>query len=169
MAGSSPIGCGNSQGRRRPAILLPSVATPRSTDAKRAKSVQGAIADARHGLTDVKEQAKRRPHCYAIIPYEGPNQTHRRPIYLECRADTVVIQPEGIELGEADFDGPLGAGNPLAAALRAAREYLVNRGTYDPQCDGEPYPLLLVRPRGMISFTPRGWRCNGGSRISAMS
>jgi uncharacterized membrane protein YgcG len=116
------------------------------------EQIQGAIADARRGLATVQEQAKRRSHCYAIIPYQGPNQTHRRPIYLECRADVVVVQPEGIELGEADFEGPSGAGNPLAAALRAAREYLVNRGTYDPQRDGEPYPLLLVRPHGIGAY-----------------
>ena len=60
------------------------------------------------GLADAREQAQRRPHAYAIIPYEGPNQTHRRPIYLECRADAVVLQPEGIVFVEADFAGRWG-------------------------------------------------------------
>ncbi len=86
-----------------------------------------------------------------MVPYEGPNQTHRRPIYLECRADAVVLQPEGIELTEADFEGPLGPGNPLAAALRAAREYMLAQRDFDPQA-GEPYPMLLVRPEGISAY-----------------
>ena len=57
--------------------------------------------------------------------YEGPNQTRRRPIYLECRDDAVMLQPEGIALSESDFEGPMGPGNPLATALRAAREYML--------------------------------------------
>ena len=114
--------------------------------------VRGEIASAERRVADIKQQIEKRPHCYAIIPYEGPNQTHRRPIYLECLADAVVLQPEGIRFGEADFDGQLDAGNPLAAALRAVREYLTDRAGYDPRIHGEPYPLLLVRPRGILAF-----------------
>ncbi|MCA9183617.1 MAG: hypothetical protein KDA51_19280, partial [Planctomycetales bacterium] len=35
---------------------------------------------------------------FAIIPYDGPNGTHRRPIYLECIEQGIRIQPEGILL-----------------------------------------------------------------------
>ena len=62
-----------------------------------------------------------------------------------------MLQPEGIALTESDFDGPLGPGNPLAAALRAAREYLLAARDFDPQA-GEPYPMLLVRPEGIAAF-----------------
>ena len=94
---------------------------------------------------------------YAVVPYEGPNQTHRRPIYIECRDDAVVLQPERIGLTDSDFEGPLGPGNPLAAALRAAREYMLAQRDFDPQV-GEPYPLLLVRPEGISGLLrgPRG-------------
>ncbi len=92
-----------------------------------------------------------RNRSYAIIPYEGPNQTHRRPIYIECLANAIVLQPEGIALTGSDFEGPLGPGNPLAAALRAAREYLLGGRDFDPQV-GEPYPMLLVRPEGITAF-----------------
>ena len=43
-----------------------------------------------------------------------------------------------------DFLPPLGPGNALDAALRAAREYLAQHGGVGR--NGEPYPLLLVRP-----------------------
>jgi hypothetical protein len=86
---------------------------------------------------------------YSIVPYEGPNQTRRRPIYIECRADAILLQPEGVRLTEADFSGPLTAGNPLAAAMRAEREYLKQVNTKDA---GEPYPLLVVRPDGISAY-----------------
>ena len=53
-------------------------------------------------------------------------------------------------LTENDFEGPLGPGNPLASTLRAAREYLT-RGA-PPNSPGQPYPLLLVRPEGIMAF-----------------
>jgi hypothetical protein len=113
--------------------------------------IRTQIGMARQQVVEAREAAKGRNRSYAVVPYEGPNQTHRRPIYVECRADTVVLQPEGIVLSESDFEGPLGPGNPLAAALRAAREYLLAARNFDPQA-GEPYPMLLVRPEGIAAF-----------------
>jgi len=89
---------------------------------------------------------------YAIVPYEGPNQTHRRPLYIECASEGIILQPEGIVLTEEDFFGPLGPGNPLAAALRAQREYLARGQRTNRRESGEPYPLLLVRPDGIGAY-----------------
>ncbi|RMG04127.1 MAG: hypothetical protein D6741_01450, partial [Planctomycetota bacterium] len=87
----------------------------------------------------------------AVIPFDGKYGTRRIPIYLECRADAVILQPEGIRFTVSDFSGPLGPGNPLDAALRAVREYLMQSGRFDSS-QGEPYPLLLVRPDGIASY-----------------
>jgi hypothetical protein len=103
-------------------------------------------------ITEAQMEAASRKKSYAVVPFEGPNQTHRRPIYLECRADAVVLQPEGIEFLESDFEGPLGPGNPLASSIRAVREYMLSKRQFDPQRDGEPYPLLLVRPQGVAAY-----------------
>jgi hypothetical protein len=116
------------------------------------EKLRSQIRAAKKRVTDAQIEAASRKKSYAIVPYEGPNQTYRRPIYLECRSDAVVLQPEGIELSASDFDGPLGPGNPLAAALRAVREYLLSNHGFDPQHDGEPYPLLLVRPEGIAAY-----------------
>jgi hypothetical protein len=113
------------------------------------QQVEAQVADAEKRLAEAQQAARSRPRSYAIIPYEGPNQTHRRPIYLECRADELVLRPENIVFTEDDFDGPQGPGNPLAAALRAAREHMLAQGRFDAQHGGEPYPLLLVRPSGI--------------------
>ena len=103
-------------------------------------------------VAEAKAKAEGKKRSFAIVPYEGPNSTHRRPIYIECRDDAVVLQPEGIVLGVHDFEGPMGPSNPLAMALRAEREYLLSQKGFDPQRDGEPYPLLLVRPDGIVAY-----------------
>ncbi len=110
------------------------------------------IAEARQRLDETRRAASRRGKSYAIVPYAGPRGTGRRPIYLECRADAVVIQPEGIELAPEDFEKPLGPQNPLASALRAAREHLAAREPSDGRTREEPYPLLIVRPEGIVAF-----------------
>ncbi|MBL9165392.1 MAG: hypothetical protein JNL18_21875 [Planctomycetaceae bacterium] len=98
---------------------------------------------------------------YAIVPYKGLNGTMRRPIYIECTKDAVTIYPEGIKLVAADFDGPLRSGNPLNAAIRAAREELNARARAAGQTDlPDPYPLLIVRPDGAYAY---------GAAMSAIS
>ena len=115
------------------------------------KQTQAKVVVAEQELAETRRTAAQRNRSYSVVPYEGPNQTHRRPIYLECRGDAVVLQPEGIQLVDSDFEGPLGPGNPLAALLRAAREYLLSQHGFDPQT-GEPYPMLLVRPEGIAAY-----------------
>ncbi len=115
------------------------------------KHTQAKIAMAERDLAETRRTAAQRNRCYSVVPYQGPNQTHRRPIYLECRREAVVVQPEGIELVDTDFEGPLGPGNPLAAVLRAAREYMLSHHEFDMKA-GEPYPLLLVRPEGIAAY-----------------
>lgn len=86
---------------------------------------------------------------YAVVPYPGPNGTTRRPIYVECKADGIYLQPHGIRLTEKELQMPLLAGNPFDAALLAVREYW---NKYDVQQDSEPYPLIIVRPGGAESY-----------------
>jgi len=90
---------------------------------------------------------------YAILPYQGPHGTYRKPIYIECSREGIVLHPEGVRLSESDFRAPDWPGNPLAAALRASRHYLnsqaVRRGKPEPP---DPYPLILVRPDGLRQY-----------------
>lgn len=110
---------------------------------------ESQIAAKKAEIDEARRKARRGGGSYAVVPYHGPNETRRRPIYIECRADGVVFQPEGLVLTEKDFDGDLGPGNPLASALRAAREYLSR--TQMPG-EGAPYPLLLIRPDGVLAY-----------------
>ncbi len=110
------------------------------------------LAEARQELDAATEKLALRPPAYAVVPYEGANGTHRRPLYIECCIDGVFLQPEGIRLGPADFEGPPGPGNPLASALRAAREYIASAPGESGDPNVQPYPLLLVRPSGVMAY-----------------
>src|SRR6185369_1067194 len=100
-------------------------------------------------LEKAKKKAPDGQEWYALIPYDGRSGTRRRPIYVECTEFGVVIQPEGLRLTTEDFSGPLGPGNPLDSALRAIRDYWErSAGTKA----GQPYPLLVVRPSGVVAF-----------------
>jgi hypothetical protein len=91
------------------------------------------------------------PTSYAITPYDGPTGTHRRPMFIECTGEAVVLQPEGIVLNQQDFSGPLFPGNPLDAALRAAQEYLQTHG--GDSVHGSAYPLFIVREEGAVAYS----------------
>ena len=116
------------------------------------EQVQAELAEARRGLEEAQAAVRQRKPSYAIIPYEGPSGTRRRPIYIECTADAVIIQPEGIRLTADDFRGPLKKDNPLAATLRAIEAYLDRSGLIDQQGSERPYPLFLVRASGVEAY-----------------
>ncbi|HFB98565.1 MAG TPA: hypothetical protein ENJ62_05440 [Bryobacterales bacterium] len=113
----------------------------------RKRKLEAQLEQAQRDLAEARQRAAAAKPAWAILPYDGPNGTRRRPIYLECRRDGIFIQPEGVRLAEADFGPMLGPGNPLEAALRALREYYRKAGL-----PGLPYPLLIVRPDGTETY-----------------
>jgi hypothetical protein len=113
--------------------------------------LQAEIAAQRKQLELLRDQYAQQRRSFAIVPYQGPNGTRRRPIYIECRQSGITIQPEGITFGPQDFTGPLGPGNPLDAALRAIREHWTR--LEGDAAQGEPYPLLIVRPDGAVAYS----------------
>jgi hypothetical protein len=112
------------------------------------------IDETQKDIADLKQHGNGKPRSYAIVPFIGRNGTRRPPIYVECRGNEVILQPEGIHLTADDCSPELGPGAPLAAALRAAREYMVgqNSAAVAAAAEPEPYPLLLVRPKGESAF-----------------
>nr|NIP87181.1 hypothetical protein [Planctomycetales bacterium] len=107
------------------------------------------ITESQQLLAETQTGLENRHPSYAVVPYEGQHGTRRRPIYLDCREDAIVLQPEGITLTEHDFRAPLGPDNPLASVLRVSSEYL---NTSQGGEQGRPYPLLLVRPAGIRAY-----------------
>lgn len=109
------------------------------------------VRAATQALKEKREALDQQPvHQIVIAPYQGQGGTLRRPIYVECRQDALVLQPFGIQLKRDDFGLPLNAGNMLDAALLAMREYWQRHDLGDHH--GQPYPLLIVYPDGAETF-----------------
>ena len=121
-------------------------------DASDLAALEVKLTNARESLDKAREDQASRPAAYAVVPYVGKHGTHRRPLYIECCVDGVFLQPEGIRLTPGDFDGPPGPGNPLASALRAARETMARTVPNPGDPAAQPYPLLLVRPSGVMAY-----------------
>ncbi len=107
------------------------------------------LAEAREDLQQKLAEPDGDKPIFAIIPYQGTNGTHRRPIYLECVQHGVLIQPEGILLSVQDLAPPHGPGNPLDAALRTIRSEFEPASRALTQT---AYPLLIVRPDGVRTY-----------------
>ena len=122
------------------------------TDATDLAALEVKLTNARESLDKARADQATRPAAYAVVPYVGKHGTHRRPLYIECCVDGVFLQPEGIRLTPGDFDGPPGPGNPLASALRAAREQMARTIPNPGDPASQPYPLLLVRPSGVMAY-----------------
>ncbi|WP_372726355.1 hypothetical protein, partial [Novipirellula sp.] len=99
-------------------------------------------------LVELKEQVQSQSPRIVIVPHKGPNGTDRRPIYLECTAQGLVIWPEGSLIPMKGLRDSQTGSNPLDEALRVARHHVMqNYGDNVP-----PYPLLVVRPDGYASY-----------------
>ena len=123
----------------------------KANDPARIQELKDQIEAQKLRLAEAIAERKDQTPAFSIIPYEGANRTTRRPVYLECTAQGVVIQPEGVLVSIEDLGPPHGPGNPLDAALRVLRNAYQSRdaiyGITIP-----PYPLLLVRPEGIASY-----------------
>jgi hypothetical protein len=125
----------------------------RERAAKEVERLNQLIGQTRKAIDVAIHDASTKKRSYALVPYEGPNGTLRRPIYIECRNDELVLQPEGVSITRDDLQPPYGTGNPLASALRAARDHLISLHPGEGQNrDVEPYPLIVVRPSGLTMF-----------------
>ncbi len=136
----------------REAVALAAADSSMQVDDDELASLEERLKSARESLDEKRRDLETRPAKYAVIAYEGPSGTHRRPLYIECSIEGVYLQPEGIRLTPSDFEGPSGPGNPLASALRAAREHIANTTPGGAEEAVQPYPLLLVRPSGVMAY-----------------
>ena len=102
------------------------------------------LAEKRQNVVTIVEKK------YAIVPYRGAGGTKRIPVFVECTRNGLVLQPWNIPLANTDFFHPVGAGNPVDAALMAVRNYYQKYELADSE--QRPYPLLVVRPDGAQSY-----------------
>jgi hypothetical protein len=94
------------------------------------------------------QKKKGQPPRVVIVPHRGRNGSQRRPIYLECLANGLVIQPEGVRVSLRQLVDTERGANPLGDALQSARLHWM-KIHQDPD---PPYPLLVVRPDGINTY-----------------
>ncbi|MEC9091299.1 MAG: hypothetical protein VX438_01245 [Planctomycetota bacterium] len=113
--------------------------------------LERSIKRAKQRLANKRKQLANVKPAFSIIPNsKGVNGTFRRPVFIECDARGVTIQPYGITLLPKDFPKSMTVGNPLDVGLLMVRDYW---NQVDPnQKRGQAYPLLVVRPTGSKSF-----------------
>jgi len=111
---------------------------------------QQRLTDAELELAELQQEAAQMKKSYAIVPTRHANGTFRRPIYIECRDNKIILQPEGVELGPADFQALDEPANPFNTVLRTIRQYYTETGQVAR--GSEPYPLLIVRPTGIEMY-----------------
>lgn len=109
------------------------------------------LADAEKALAEQRQVKQQAPEeVWSIVPYGGKSGTNRRPIFVECVSDHLVIQPLDIKITQDELRRAVFPGNMLDAALLAVREYWQR---YDLDGDaGRAYPLIVVRPDGARTF-----------------
>lgn len=118
---------------------------------KEAERLEGLVRDLEKELEKSRKEAQDK-RSYAIVPYKGKNGTFRRPIFVECVDGGAIIQPEGVRFSMSDLSAASPAGNPLTAAIRAAREELDRRAVAAGAESPNAYPVLVVRPNGSAAF-----------------
>ncbi|MCA9133437.1 MAG: hypothetical protein KDA45_09795, partial [Planctomycetales bacterium] len=121
----------------------------KAAQAEALSQLEKQLLEAQEALRQKLDKPQGDKPIFAIIPYDGPNGTHRRPIYLECLETGIKIQPEGVLLQLDDLQPPYGPGNPLDAALRTIRTQYVPA---NHALTSTAYPLLVVRPSGIRTY-----------------
>jgi hypothetical protein len=129
------------------------------SDKDRRASLLAEIAELDHRIAKSRGErerfagiAQRGSKSFAVVPYQGNYGTRRRPLYIECTASSVILQPEGVLIDPADLETPFGKTNPLGHAIESASDHLLRLQHTDAGKPGIPYPLLLVRPGGIENF-----------------
>lgn len=115
------------------------------------EALKEQIEEKEKELAELRDGEKDKKPAFAIVPYSGKNGTSRRPIYIECTQQGIVVQPEGIVISPKDLIPP-GPSNPLSVALRLLRSQYDEMDRKADQLNPPPYPLLLIRPDGIESY-----------------
>ncbi|QDV74406.1 hypothetical protein [Botrimarina mediterranea] len=117
---------------------------------ERLNQLAGEIEDE---IEQLKHAAAGRERKFAVVPLrDGRAGTLRPPVYYECTKTGIVLQPEGVhltwqDLVASDFSSPVNA-----AARAVSRYYEEHPEARAANESGRPYPLLIVRPDGVLSY-----------------
>lgn len=100
-------------------------------------------------LAEALEAAEAAEPKVSIVPYDGLSGTVRRPILVECTADSMRFVPEDVALSASDLEGFLPDYNPLLAGVIALRKHW---SAVDGPRQPKAYVLLLVHEDGVAAY-----------------
>jgi hypothetical protein len=117
---------------------------------ERLNKLAGEIED---DIEQLKHAAAGRQRKFAVVPLrEGRAGTLRPAVYYECTKSGVVLQPEGVQLTWQDLVASEFSSPVNAAARAVSRYYEEHPEARAANEAGRPYPLLIVRPDGVLSY-----------------
>ncbi|MEM1224323.1 MAG: hypothetical protein AAGJ40_01435 [Planctomycetota bacterium] len=139
--------------RLRDEVEIATSSEPNATiDRQTLVLMQSEIDQLESEIAELKESKTGERPRVVLVPHKGPNGTDRRPIYVECDDQGVLVHPEGVRITTKQLAAAtstrIAMGNPLDAALRTIRLHAMKfYGDVAP-----PYPLLVVRPDGIAAY-----------------
>lgn len=112
-----------------------------------------AVAEVRQQLVDLQLEYQKAlddqlevSESTEFIAIDSKTGERRQPIIIECKADEILFQPQGVTLNAQDFIGFNATANPLVIGAR----YLLQEAAQSSA--KTPYILVLVREGGIDSF-----------------
>jgi hypothetical protein len=103
------------------------------------------LVNLENALSDVIAFRKRQSQTYSLVPYLGKSGENRRPIYVECQADQVIVHPEHLIAKTVSWDG--------SSQLQELTQTLAGRlKANSAETKQKPYVLFLVRPDGIATY-----------------
>ncbi|MCA9073630.1 MAG: hypothetical protein KDA93_01255 [Planctomycetaceae bacterium] len=108
----------------------------------------------RREIDEARERIANADSKFTIMPYDGRTGTARRPIILECTEEGVTFASEGVTIRLVDLMGFPVRSNPLRTTASALTKYWqrVDARSANPAYSGEPYLLVVIRPRGVPTY-----------------
>lgn len=103
------------------------------------------LVNLENALADVIAFRKRQAQTYSLVPFLGKSGENRRPIYVECQADQIIVHPEHMIAKTSSWDGTSPVqelAEKLAARLKANAD----------ETKQKPYVLFLIRPEGIGTY-----------------
>lgn len=119
------------------------------------KSIAEQIADLQAELARLKQENAEQSTKFQLVPYAGSSPTKRRPIVIECEANTIRFASEDIPLSARDMSGFSSEYNPVRAGTDALITYWEQQRQMASSLAAmqpEPYLLFVIRPGGTVSY-----------------
>ena len=130
-----------------------------TTDAEKAKTTKQTIAqqlaELQAELERLKAEKAAQADKFQLVPYAGSSPTRRRPIIIECEANTIRFASEDIPLSARDMSGFTPEYNPVRAGAEALLKYWEAQrqsASSLAAMQPEPYLLFVIRPGGTVSY-----------------